>query len=144
MIGMKIVKLANTLRRMTFQERFDGKSSKDNPTSLQQWLLSYIWKHQNYGDIFQKDLEEAFKVRRSTATEVLKAMETKKLIIRTPLAEDKRMKKILLTDGAVEICKSNQAKIMQTEQQIEKGLTKEEISTFIRILEKIQNNLDDE
>lgn len=144
MIGMEIVKVANTLRRIAFQEGYSDKSTKDNPTSLQQWLLSYIWNHQSAGDVFQKDLEDAFKVRRSTATEVLKAMERKNLIIRIPLAEDKRKKKIILTESAIEVCKANQARIIKTEQQIEKGLTKKEIKTFLHILDKIQDNLDNE
>ena len=141
MIGMEIVGTANILRRVTFQDNYDSKSTKDSPTSMQQWFLSYIWKHQSSGDVFQKDIEEAFKVRRSTATEILKAMERKKLIVRTSLAEDKRKKKILLTDNATKICQDNWEKIVRTEQQIARGLSQKEISIFIQILEKIQNNL---
>lgn len=142
MIGIEIVGTANALRRMTFQESYDGLPTKESPTSMQQWFLSYIWQHQSSGDVFQKDIEEAFKVRRSTATEILKAMERKKLIVRTSLPEDKRKKKILLTDSAIKLCQTNWEKIVQTEQQIAKGLTQEEISTFMQILGKIQNNLD--
>lgn len=142
MIGIELVGTANALRRMTFQDSYENNAAGESPTSMQQWFLSYIWQHQSSNDVFQKDIEEAFKVRRSTATEILKAMERKKLIVRTSLPEDKRKKKILLTDSAINICQDNWEKIVQTERQIVNGLTQEEINTFIQVLGKIQNNLD--
>lgn len=142
MLGMEIVGTANALRRLTFQDGYDNKYAEDSPTSMQQWFLSYIWEHYTYEDVFQKDIEDMFKIRRSTATEILKAMERKNLIVRTSLPEDKRKKKILLTDTAIKVCQDNQKKIEQTEQKIAKGLSQEEIHNFLNVLEKIQKNID--
>lgn len=141
MIGMELVGTANALRRVTFQDGYDSKTESDSPTSMQQWFLSFIWEQKEH-DVYQKDLEAMFKIRRSTATEILKAMERKKLIIRIPCAEDKRSKKILLTETAKQICKENKLKIEMTEKKIVRGLSIEEIKTFFVILEKIQNNIE--
>lgn len=143
LLGIEIVGTANALRRKTFHTGFNGQAPEDSPTSIQQWFLTYIWKNFSHKDVFQKDLEEAFQVRRSTATEILKAMERKKLIIRISIPEDRRKKKILLTDKAKGMCQENQEKIIQTEQEIIRGLSKDEINSFLRILEKIQNNIAD-
>lgn len=142
MIGMELVGTANALRRVTFHDGYDGSMGTDTPTSMQQWFLSYIWKHYTYEDVFQKDIEAAFKIRRSTATEILKAMERKKLIIRIPSPEDRRSKKILLTDTAIKICEENQKTIAATEDKLIAGLSQKEIADFLITLEKIQKNID--
>lgn len=141
MLGMELVGTANALRRVAFQEGYDSRTGNDTPTSMQQWFLSYIWAHKGQ-NVFQKDLEMVFKIRRSTATEILKAMERKKLINRVPCMEDKRSKKILLTDAAILICKENETIIKTTERKITKGITSEEIKTFFAILERIQKNIE--
>lgn len=141
MIGMELVGTANALRRITFQDGYDTKSEPDSPTSMQQWFLSYIWEHYKSDTVVQKDLETAFKIRRSTATEILKAMERKELIIRIPSSEDKRSKKIVLTDKAISICEKNQQKISQTEKKLVAGLSPKEIQQFLAILKKIQINI---
>lgn len=143
LLGIEIVGTANALRRKTFHGGYDDQLSEGSPTSMQQWFLAYIWKNFSHKDVFQKDLEEAFQVRRSTATEILKAMERKELIIRISVPEDRRKKKILLTDKAQGICMENQEKIIQAEQEIIRGLSNDEINSFLHILEKIQNNIAD-
>lgn len=142
MIGMELVATANALRRVTFQDTYNNILGADSPTSMQQWFLSYIWEHHTYNDVFQKDIEATFKIRRSTATETLKAMERKNLIIRVLSTEDKRSKKILLTDKAIAICEENQRKISLTENQIVRGLSQKEIQTFFEVLQKIQKNIE--
>lgn len=142
MIGMELVGTANALRRITFQDGYGSKTGTDTPTSMQQWFLSYIWEHYTNEAVFQKDLETAFKIRRSTATEILKAMERKELIERIPACEDKRSKKILLTEKAIAVCEENQRKILQTEKQLTRGLSQDEIQIFFKILKKLQENMD--
>lgn len=140
-IAMEVIGVANILRRITFQDGYYQRDP-DGPTSMQHWFLRYIWEHQG-DDIFQKNLESAFKVRRSTATEVLKAMERKMLIQRIPCMEDKRSKKILLTEKGLAICQENHKKAVATDRRILSGISEEEADTFLEILEKIRNNLED-
>lgn len=141
-VAMEIIGVANILRRITFLDGY-YQSNPDGPTSMQHWFLRYIWEHQNE-DVFQKNLESTFKVRRSTATEVLKAMERKKLIQRIPCIEDKRSKKIILTEKGLEVCKENHNKVVATDIRILSGISEKEVCSFLETLEKIRKNLEDE
>ena len=48
-------------------------------TGIQTWALNYLIRNDTR-DVFQKDVEAELKIRRSTATELLKAMERGGLI----------------------------------------------------------------
>ena len=139
-IGIEMVALTNMLRRIVFHDEFD--TAKNKPTSTQQWFLSYLAEHRNDGDVFQKDLEANFQIRCSTATEILKAMERKGLIIREPVSYDKRAKRIILTEAALKICEDNKTKILATEKELAKDLSDEELSTFFYLLDKIKKNIE--
>ena len=52
------------------------------------------------GDLFQKDIESAFQMRRSTATGILQLMEQHGILRREPVAHDGRLKRLVLTDRA--------------------------------------------
>ena len=54
-------------------------------------------------DIFQKDLEKEFDLKRSSVSLLLNNMEKSDLIQRVPVAEDARLKKIILTEKAIKI-----------------------------------------
>ena len=54
-------------------------------TGIQTWALNYLIRNDTR-DVFQKDVEAELKIRRSTATELLKAMERGGLIRRIPRA----------------------------------------------------------
>lgn len=141
-VAMKVIGVANILRRITFLDGY-YQSDSDGPTSMQHWFLRYIWEHQNE-DVFQKNLEATFRVRRSTATEVLKAMERKMLIQRIPCIEDRRSKKIILTEKGLAVCRENHNKVVATDKRILNGLSEEEVHSFLETLEKIRKNLEEE
>ena len=105
-------------------------------------FLAYMSTVDEEQDIIQKDLESWFNIRRSTATEILKRMEQKGLIIRTPVAYDKRIKKITLTDKAHKICDENYKRILVTEKKLAKGFTKDELQLFLRLITKLEQNIE--
>ena len=92
-------------------------------------------------DIFQKDIEDEFSIRRSTATGILQLMEKNDLVRRVPTLTDKRLKKIILTEKSLEINKSFSRVLEKMEKDIEMGLTPDEIAVFFNIMEKIQYNI---
>ena len=63
------------------------------------WILRYLEEHRDQ-DVFQKDLENAFKIRRSTVSKTVELMEQKQLIERVSVNGDARMKKLCLTPKA--------------------------------------------
>lgn len=66
-------------------------------TRMQMSVIDYISRNENKQNIFQKDIEKEFNIRRASATSALKLMETKDLIVRVPMPEDARLKRIMLT-----------------------------------------------
>ncbi|MCQ2478306.1 MAG: MarR family transcriptional regulator, partial [Clostridia bacterium] len=94
-------------------------------------------------DIFQRDFESHFSIRRSTATQILKLMEQRGLIIRKSVENDARLKKIVHTDKALEIQKIIEQDIKKREKRLRNGLSKEEINTFFSVIDKLKANLED-
>ena len=93
-------------------------------------------------DVFQKDLETQFNIRGSTATEILKAMERKGLILREPLPQNKRAKKITLTPKGMTICHENRRRIMEIENKLLAGFEEEEIRQLLGFLSRMQQNME--
>lgn len=142
LLGIKLVRLSNAIRRMTFNESIRSGNGDERPTGTQEMFLAYMSAVEDAQEILQKDLEEWFNIRRSTATEILKRMEQKGLITREPVFYDKRVKKIVLTEKAHLLCKENFERILVTENKLIQGFTSEEIQEFLRLLTKLQQNIE--
>ena len=138
-VGMELVGTANALRRALFEDVWRDFFFV-GPTGLQQWFLLYVFEHDDR-EVYQKDLESVFQIRRSTATEILKSMERKGLILRVPSALDRRSKRIHLTAKACGICEENRRKLVAAEAMMCRGLTPEQLEGFVEILRQIQANI---
>ena len=115
----------------------------DETRGLQIWVIDYLIKHQDE-DIFQRDLEKEFVMRRSTATNFVKKMEQAGLIRRKPVAYDARLKKIILTDKAFELQDGMMAKKKEFETLLRGDLSEAEIKQFIATIQKIKHNLQEQ
>jgi MarR family transcriptional repressor of mepA len=104
-------------------------------------IIEYLYQNQETKDLFQKDIEAKFSIRRSTATGILQLMEKNKIIIRESVPYDARLKKIVLTKEAIAKYQLVKEKIYQLEEQIQQGLTDEEIQVFYKIMNQIKKNL---
>ena len=110
-------------------------------TGIKTWVLHFLFRNTDR-DIFQRDVEAEFKIRRSTATELLKAMERGGLICRVPVEYDARLKKIVLTEYAQEIRKQIGAQIERAEAQMTEGFTQEELERFFGYIDRMCANLE--
>lgn len=110
------------------------------PSPLQGKILKFIVEN-DAKEIYQKNLEERFKVSKATISEVIQTMENNKLIERIATKKDARLKQIILTDiGKKRV--SEMDKCFKTlNNELEKGLTEEEIEQFLTIIRKIKNNI---
>lgn len=128
-------------------KRFRDSLSEINPverlTGVQGWVIGYLYEHRD-SDIFQRDLEAVFSVRRSTMTNMLQLMEKNGFITREAVSHDARLKKIVLTPKAISTHEHVMQNIQATERKIIEGLTQEEIDVFLHIIKKIEKNLDTE
>ena len=141
MVGGELLSTVNMLRRHIYNNRAEMEDPKNHPTSTQEWFLVYIVQRKGQ-DVFQKDLETQFNVRGSTATEILKAMERKGLILREPLPHNKRAKKITLTPKCLAICQENHRSIMEIENKLLTGFEQEEIRQLLEFLSRMQQNME--
>lgn len=139
-IGFQIRALSNLMRR--YIEREKQEAGIESIRGVHGWAIDYFYRNRD-NDIFQKDFEERFLIRRSTASNMLKLMEKKGLIERRSVDYDARLKKIVLTEKAAETHKRILDRIAEREKQLRRGLSDSEVEFFLKILDKIKANLED-
>ena len=139
-LGLDISKIDHIISR-----KMDAaviSSIDDNLTVSQAYVIDFIFNQCNKKEIFQKNLEKEFDLKRSSVSLLLNNMEKSDLIQRVPVAEDARLKKIILTEKALLLNKNISNAIDSIENKLSDSLTLEEINTFYKVLDKIRNNLE--
>ena len=112
----------------------------DSATGTHGWVLRYLYEHRDR-EIFQKDLETRFAVRRSTMTSILQLMEKNGLIKREPVSRDARLKRLVLTPAAIEIQDKIRGQIDDLEDRMRSGIPEEELAAFFAVIDRIRSNL---
>lgn len=92
-------------------------------------------------DVFQKDIEEEYSLRPPTATELLKKMEKNGLIYRETMANDARMKRIVVSDKALQYKDMVIADITALEDELTKDIPQNELDIFFKVIEKMLDNI---
>lgn len=118
-----------------------AKNRADEVTGTHSWALGYFYKNR-HRDIFQKDFEKEFDIRRSTASNILSLMEKNGLIVRESVPHDARLKKILLTEKAVQIHLEVDEELRYMEQGLTENISEEELSAFFATADKIRKNIE--
>ena len=137
-LGFEIRKLNNLVKRYMESKK---PEEFDKSTGVHGWAIRYFYENRDT-DVFQRDFESRFSIRRSTATNMLKLMEKNGIIYREPVPYDARLKKIVLTEKAIEIHKKATKNIKMVENTLKKGITEEELIVFYNVVDKIKNNLE--
>ena len=113
----------------------------DNVTRNNGWILNYLAHHSDR-DIYQKDIENDFCIRPSTVSKVIRLMESKSLLCREAVPGDARLKKLSLTDLGTRACEqSMEAFHHHVEGLAIRGLSPEQVETFLSLCDAIQTNL---
>lgn len=139
-IGASIRVLSIHIKR--FIDNHTAKSHIQVLTGVQHAVIGYLGDRSLEQDIFQKDIENEFNIRRSTATGILQLMEKNGLLKREPVPSDARLKKVILTEKALHIHESIKKDITEMEQVMTDGLTEEELDTFFSVIDKISMNIE--
>ena len=140
-IGLKVRMLSNLIKRDI--EKGKSEIGLSLPKGINGWAISYFFDNSDK-DIFQKDFEAEFSIRRSTASTILKTMEQNGFINRVSVESDARLKKIVLTEKAVNIHKAVLNNINKREERLKKGLTEQEIDAFLVIADKLIKNMEEQ
>lgn len=138
-IGFEVRRISNLIMRSLDKQVI--MEADNGMTITHMWVIGYLIAHKNE-DIFQKNIEEKFSIRRSTATNILKLMEKNGLIKREAVAYDARLKKIMITAKTQEIHDRMHVESIALEKVLLQGISSEEVAQFSETLEKMKNNLE--
>lgn len=140
-LGFEISRTSRLIKR--YLDNDTTKLYIDKLTGTHGWAIGYFY-HNRHRDIFQKDFEQEFNIRRSTASNILSLIEKNGLIKRESVPYDARLKKITLTDKAIDIQHIVDKSFGELEDTLKKGISDEELEVFYRVLDKINSNTERE
>ena len=140
-IGWQIKVVSNLIKREV--SNYGCEKDMDELTGNNMFIIRHLAKC-GEKDVFQKDLEEIFSVRRSTMSAIILRMEKKGFLIRKSVSYDARLKKIELTEKGKHIHEMIESRITDTEEKLAAGLSEEEKRTLCFLLEKLRRNLEPE
>lgn len=135
-VGKKIQMLSRQIKR-----RMDTALSEYQITGRQVAILLYIYEESKKRDVYAKDIELAFDMRRASVTGILKLMEKNGIIIREGISKDARLKKLILTDRAKEARQKLKKEIISVEKNLTKDIPKENLKIFCSVMNKMSKNL---
>ena len=117
---------------------FDQSMSVNGLTSIQTRILGHLWHAEEEGrSVFQREIEDVFRIKRSSVTSVLQTLERKGLIIRESIPEDARVKKLVLTDAARKMQVCTYHVLCEIEQEVRSLFTDEEFLQFLDYMNRI-------
>lgn len=137
-LGHHIRVMSNLLKRKVFE--LAPPPDGGEATAMQGRIMRYLYQRREE-PVLQRDLEETFSIRRSTASRILTRMEEQGLVRREGVAGDRRLKRLVLTEKAVAFHADVETRIRRIEAILAAGLTEEEIAQFLAIAAKIEQNL---
>lgn len=138
-VGLEILRISTLMRR--YADNSAELRQSYNITGSNGWILAFLYEHEGE-DVYQRDLEEAFSVTRSTVSKVVKLMESKGLIRRESVFHDARLKKLILTEKGREVHQLAAKGNEQLETRLEKGFTPGEKEQLLSFLRRVTENLE--
>lgn len=136
MFGDSVHMLSRQLKR-----KMDEYVSDYGITGVQSAMISYIYKESKNKYVFAKDIEKEFDIRRASIAGLLQNMEKNGLIKREIVNGDARLRKIILTEKALDLRRKVENNILKVEKQALQGIKKEEIDFFVKLAKKMSANL---
>lgn len=111
-------------------------------TSIQSRMLGYLYFQSAKGQkVLQRELEEEFKIRKSSVTSVLQMLEKKGLVERVSVRGDARLKELLLTGQGVVVQEEVIRRLDALDERVNVCLTPEERRMFFGCVHKIETRL---
>lgn len=134
----KLIGHTSILFRRHLDNAISGVAAEDSETisSRNFWILRYLDTHRDQ-DVFQKDLESAFKIRRSTVSKTVELMEQKQLLVRQSVNGDARKKRLLLTPKADAILAEMAKAVDALERDVRAIFSPQDYDTIMRLLRQL-------
>lgn len=136
-IGAEMRMISNLIHR-----RFNSSlNSEDEAISGSNgWILGYL-VHNDGRDVFQRDLEEEFHVRRATVSKTICLMVQKGLIERQSVPSDARLKKLVITEKGRRLNAETIERFDAIERDVVKDIPPDMLENFFEVCDMIVKNL---
>ena len=133
------------IHMMSHQMKRDSNSvasaiENDELTIMQKHVLKFVLLESLHRDLYQKDIEEEFQIRKSTVTGILKLMEKNGYIYRESAKQDTRLKQIIPTEKAEKIRPAILKSIEEGEAKMLRGIPKEDVELCKQVLWHMYEN----
>lgn len=129
-VGRLIHVLSHTMKRHNPAEVMEN----DDLTTMQKHVLKFILLETIHRDLYQKDIEEEFQIRKPTVTGILQLMEKNGYIYRECAKQDARLKRILPTEKAESLRQPILHSIEEDEAAMIRGIPKEDVELCKQVL----------
>ena len=122
------------------KQRVDQQFQEMELTAMQSYVLRYL--HDRAGEVvYPKDIEQRFHLTHPTVSGLLARLEAKGFIVCTPDPDDRRCKRIRLTERARQ-CDAAVGQAFETLERVMcSGMSDEEQQTLLRLLDLAADNL---
>lgn len=140
-IGIELRSLSNVIMR-----HIEGRAraqSCDVLTGSNGWILGYLLQNADRA-VYQRELEEAFSITRSTASKVVNLMEKKGLVERETAEHDARMRRLALTEKAEALAREMRRESENLSRILTRDFSPEEIENLYEYIGRMKKNLREE
>ena len=113
-------------------------------SSIQSRVLGYLYfRSRENRCVFQKELEQEFKIRRSSVTSVIQILEKKGLVRRIGVPGDARKKELMLTEQGIAVQETVLGRLERLEKMAAETLEEEEQRIWFSCIRKIEARLEE-
>jgi DNA-binding MarR family transcriptional regulator len=109
-------------------------------TYTQATVIGFLRKSSDK-EICQKDVETSLGLTHPTVSSILSRLEEKGLIMTTPFSNDRRYKKIFLTDKSMDMAEAIQRKIDKISEDAFYGINEDRIEELSTLIKQIVRNI---
>ena len=109
-------------------------------TSSQADILLYLLLNKEK-EIYQKNIENQFRLSNPTVNGIVDRLESKKLIFREKIEKDKRLTLIRITPQSLKLEKNIVDSLIKFNENIMKEITENEIHIFEQVINKMLENI---
>ncbi len=128
------------LSRKYMEKRMRETTGEELPNNSG-FIMHYLECHDEEEPVYQKDLERAFHLSKSTITGLVQGLEQAGFVSRVSVKEDARLKRVVLTEKGKKHNSLVKKLLQEIDEQMGTTLTDEEKETFIRCCEKMRNRI---
>lgn len=136
----EVKSLENAISRYFFYN-LKTDNSFPPPSPIQVGILRYLIENKGK-DIYQKDLENIFKVRRASISGVLQTLEKRGLIEKVISEKDGRTNKIIFTEKAIKRQEEANEYLSTLQAKLTKNIPNEKLDVFYEVIEQMINNIE--